>query len=353
MGGAEKLLVESIPRFVEQGLTIDLLLLNGTDFPFLNELETKNCCKIHSLGKGSVYNPFLIFKIIPFLKKIDLVHVHLFPALYWVALAKLISFSKTKLLFTEHSTSNKRRDRWFYRTLDRFIYAKYDYIVTISTEVKLFVKRHLAAKSSKFRTINNGVDFENINKAIASNRGDFDCSIDDKIIIQVARFTKEKDPLTLIKSVPYLDFPVRLLLVGEGPEMPQAIDLVSSLEIEDKVSFLKSRSDVPNLLKMSDLAVLSSHHEGLSLSGIEAMASGTPLVASKVSGLTTLVYGAGVLFEQEDEIDLANQINKLLSDKNHYQQIVDSCLVRAKKYGIESMVNEHIQLYTEVCKSPN
>ena len=110
-GGAEKLILETIPLFNKQNIQTDLAFLNGYDYPFLKILKNLKCCSIFSLGNKSVYNPILIFKIIPHLKKYDLVHVHIFPSLYCVALAKMISFSEVKLVYTEHSTSNNRRKR--------------------------------------------------------------------------------------------------------------------------------------------------------------------------------------------------------------------------------------------------
>lgn len=352
-GGAEKLLLESIARLREEGLAIDILLLNGSDYPFLDELRKKDCCTIHVLSKGNVYNPILLFKIIPFLRKYDLLHVHLFPSLYWVALAKMITFSSTKLIFTEHSTSNQRRDNFLYNLTDRIVYKYYHKVITISTEVKMLLKQHLKAKNNKFRTIHNGVDFDKIMNAHPSSKDDFSSITDEKILIQVARFTREKDPATLIKSISYINVPVKLLLVGEGPEMEAMKELVSTLEIEDRVVFLGIRTDVPSLLKMADVAVLSSNHEGQSLYGIEAMASGTPLVASNVPGLKTLVHGAGILFKHKDEIDLANQINLLLEHPDVYKKTVTSCINRARKFGLDNMVNNHIQLYKEICQNPN
>ena len=93
-GGAEKLLLETLPLYNQKGIKVDLLLLDGKDYPFLKELNNQNCCTIYNLGKASAYNPFLIFKIIPYLKRYDLIHAHLFPTLYWLAFAKLISFNK-------------------------------------------------------------------------------------------------------------------------------------------------------------------------------------------------------------------------------------------------------------------
>ena len=348
-GGAQKLIFDAIPKFNERGVTVDLLLLNGNPEPFLLELEKKNCCTIYRLGSGSVYNPMLIFKILPYLRKYDIFHVHLFPALYWCAMAKMITFSKTMLVFTEHSTSNKRRSNWIYRNIDRFIYKRYKSVVTISTEVKLFLKKHLGAKHTRYRTIHNGVDFDQFFYAKKALRKDHDILDTETILIQVASFTPQKDQETLIKSIPFIDGSVRLMLLGEGHELLRMKELVSELDINDKVRFLGIRTDVHELLKMADIAILSSHHEGLSLSGLEAMASGTPLVASNVSGLKTLVHGAGTLFRHQDEIDLANRVNELIANSTLYEEKAAAGLDRAKKYELGTMIEKHIQLYTELC----
>ena len=63
-GGAEKLVVDLIPYYVNKGITTDLLLLNGANTVFKNKLERKNCCTIYSLGLKSVYNPLLIFSCV-------------------------------------------------------------------------------------------------------------------------------------------------------------------------------------------------------------------------------------------------------------------------------------------------
>jgi glycosyltransferase involved in cell wall biosynthesis len=352
VGGAEKLLLDFIPEFNSKGFQVDLLLLNGSSHQFLKELKIQKCCDIHFLTKGSVYNPLHIFNIIPFLKKYDIVHVHLFPALYWVALAKALSFSKTKLVFTEHSTSNRRRNSFFFRQIDRWIYRRYARVVVISTEVKLLLKRHLRLRNSRFRKIPNGVDFQKLNTAKTARKAEF-AETNEKIIIQVARFSKQKDQETLLRAIPFISHPVQLLLVGDGPEILKIKELARTLEISKQVHFLGIRSDVPQLLKMADIAVMSSHHEGLSLSGIEAMASGTPLVASKVFGLSTLVHGAGILFAHADPVDLASKIERLLNNPEQYNKIALLCEQRAKMYSLDKMIRSHIQLYSSLCQNQN
>jgi len=160
IGGAEKLLVDSIPLYKAKGINMELLLLNGTKTPFFYELE-KGGVTIHSLSKGdikTVYNPLLVFQIISYLRKYDIIHAHLFPTLYWVALAKWLSRSKTKLIFTEHSTHNRRMEQKSWQIIDKFIYKQYDCIVSITKDVDSMIKSHLSFPLDKFKIINNGIN---------------------------------------------------------------------------------------------------------------------------------------------------------------------------------------------------
>ncbi|GGK60495.1 MULTISPECIES: glycosyltransferase [Flavobacteriaceae] len=343
-GGAEKLLLETLPLYNKKGIAMDLLVLDGANYPFLKTLKKRQCCKIYSLTNKSIYNPFLIFKIIPYFKKYDVIHVHLFPALYWVAIAKVLSFSKAKIIYTEHNTTNSRRSSAIFGLVDKLIYKKYSKIVTIAKEVDLNLRSHLNFKPSKFKLINNGINLEKYNNVTPYPKNNFFTEY-DKILLQVSSFTEQKDQATLIKSLTELPDHIKLLLVGEGELKPECEALVKKLQLTSRVQFLGVRMDVPQLLKTADIIILSSHHEGLSLSSIEGMASGKPFIASDVSGLTDVVKGAGLLFPVGDEKALAKHIRMLLNDENYYNQVAYACLERSKKYAIEMMVKKHIALY--------
>jgi glycosyltransferase involved in cell wall biosynthesis len=346
-GGAEKLLLESIPIYNQKGIKVDILLLNGAELPFLKELTQKRCCTIYCLGKGSVYNPLLIFKLIPYLKKYEIVHVHLFPAFYFVALAKLFSNSKNSLVYTEHCTSNKRLDSKLLSFIDKKIYHFYDKLICISDEILHIIKKHTSLVQNRFQLIENGISLSDINIAlpIPKNKISSQISNTDKILIQVAGFRKQKDQQTLIKALKYLPLHVKLILVGDGVLKFECENLVNKLELQDRVFFLGLRMDVPQLLKTADIIVLSSKYEGLSLSSIEGMASGKPFVASNVPGLREIVAGAGLLFEESNEEDLASKINHLLDNQTFYDETVDNCMIRAMQYDICYMVEKQIELY--------
>lgn len=346
-GGAEKLILETLPLYNAQEITADLLVLNGTAHPFLTKLQSLKCCKIFSLGTSSVYNPLHIFKIISYLKKYDMVHVHLFPAQYWVVIAKLISFSKTKLIFTEHNTSNRRLENPIFRFIDRYIYRFYTAVVCITPEIKTLLLNHTGLSETTFYVIENGVNLSIIKNATASQKSEINDTLNeaDNILIQVAAFREQKDQKTLIKAMLLLPECCKLILVGVGPLKVECETLVADLGLQNRVLFLGARMDVPELLKMADIVVLSSKYEGLSLSSIEGMASGSPFVASDVPGLTEVVKGVGILFPQGDETLLAKEISALINDPEYYKTVALACQQRAADYDIHKMVDQHLTLY--------
>ena len=353
-GGAEKLIAETLPLYAECGVEVDLLLLNGIEHPFFKDLASKKCCRIFSLGTGSIYNPLHIFRIIPFLKKYDLVHVHLFPAQYFVVLAKIISGANTKLIFTEHSTSNRRiRGNFLVRYLDVYIYKKYDKIIAISEKVRSVLQNYTKIEIDKFCVIENGVNIDKISRAIPANRNILlkKSTLKDCLIIQVSSFQEPKDQKTLIRAMALLPDFFKLILVGVGALQKESEVLVAELGLQKNVFFLGVRMDVPQLLKTADIVVLSSKYEGLSLSSIEGMASGKPFIASDVPGLKEIVAGAGILFPLGDVQKLAEEILQLATDENYYNRIAKQCMHRSQDFDIIKMVDSHLALYHQLINS--
>lgn len=345
-GGAEKLIVDSVPIYQKKGINTDVLVLKDEQTQFWKQLQKNSKGKITGLTKGSVYNPLLIFKIIPLLKKYDIIHLHLFPVLYWVVLAKWISISKTKLIYTEHNTHNKRRKKFIFQTIDRYIYKGLDQIITISPEVENKLKEHLKGKEKDIELIHNGVDIQKFATAKAYDKADFfdkDCFI----LIQVSSFREQKDQPTLIKSLNFLPNNIKLLLVGDGPLKAENEKLVQELNLTNRVKFLGLRNDIPSLLHTADISILSSYYEGLSLACIEGMASG-PFIASDVPGLREIVKGYGLLFEQGNEKALADTILSLEKNPGMKENVVKACQKRAEEFDIQKMVDAYIGLYTSV-----
>jgi glycosyltransferase involved in cell wall biosynthesis len=351
-GGAEKLLVDMLPLYEAKGIDVELLLLNGTSTPFLDKLTTTFVGKISSLGNRSVYNPVNILGLCRYIKKYDVVHVHLFPSFYWVAIAKVISRSKTQLVYTEHSISNRRFRSSFTKPIDTFIYKQYTKIVGITQSICDLIANRFNKKEGTI-LIENGVNINQIINEVPlsikalSELCQSDLS-DKKIVLQVSSFHPPKDQMTVIKSLNLMDKNIVLILVGTGHMKAQIEKQTINLGLKNRVFFLGVRTDVHAILKAVDLIVLSSKYEGMSLSSIEGMASGKAFVASDVPGLKEVVAGAGVLFPFGDIKKLAESITLLLGDNSKYDSVATKCLLRAKEYDISRMLEKHIDLYQDL-----
>jgi len=342
-GGAEQLIVDSVPIYQEKGLEMDVLILKNNKTVFKRELEQRSSGKIIWLTSSSIYNPLLILKIIPYFRKYDIIHAHLFPTLYWVVLAKWFSFSKSKIFYTEHNTENRRRSHFLLKIIDRFIYSKLTFIGCISQGTYDNLNSHLK-KSDRLKVINNGINLKRF-KGLNENQKRSFFSKDDTVLIQVSSFKIQKDQKTLIETLKYLPDNIKLLLVGDGILRSEREKQVEELNLGSRIKFLGIRNDVPLLLSSSDIVVLSSFYEGFGLAIVEGMAANKPVVASDVSGLREIVRNYGLLFEQGNAKDLAKQIMFLYENKELYKRIQKACLDRAKDFQIEKMVDDYINEY--------
>jgi glycosyltransferase involved in cell wall biosynthesis len=344
-GGAEKLLVDTLPKFNNEHVEAELLILKHNKTPFYKTLIDNNVIIVTLSNKLSIYNPYNIFKIIPHLKKFEIVHVHLFPALYWVAIANLFISKKPKLVLTEHNTENRRRHNLILKITDKYIYKAYTKIIAISNATKTNLEKHLGGNLDKIITINNGIDLNKIIKAIPYKHKDLNLPDNAKIIIQVSSFTNQKDQNTLIRAMLNLPKHMHLLLVGDGPQKKTSVELAKTLKIENNVHFLGYRSDVPELVKTAHISVLSSHYEGFGLAIVEGMAANNACVASNVAGLSEIISDCGILFNPGDSNKLNEILLQLDSDNILYSKIANQCLKKAEMYNIEAMINSQIKLY--------
>lgn len=344
-GGAEKLMVDLLPRLRERGHDVELLLMYGADTPFRQQLE-KEGIKVMDLGQTpSFYSPLKFLKMLPHLKRYDVIHTHNTSPQIFAAVGNLL-FGR-RLVTTEHSTSNRRRGWRGFRAIDRWMYRRYDRIICISAKAQENLQEYLGEISTPILTVNNGVDVPRYAEAEPSPELE-SIAPGSRKIIMVAAFRWEKDQDTLIKAMQLLPEQFHLFLVGYGQRQELCTALANELGVSQRVHFMGMRTDVPQLLHAADYVVMSSHFEGLSLSSVEGMSSGRPFLASDVDGLREVVTGAGVLFPHQDSRALANEIMKLENDSKLYHRVADRCVREAKRYDISTMADAYSNLYNQL-----
>ena len=346
IGGAERLMVDLLPLLQQHDdLDVELLLFNGADTAFKRDLQQQGI-KIHQLGcvdnvddLWSVYNPRLIARLKKYLGSYDIIHTHNTACQLFVPIAKAMFGSKSALVTTEHSTNNRRRSKWWCRPIDRWMYSRYKAIVCISDRAQESLENYIGKKDNLL-TINNGVDVKRFLRPVKDITGQ-ECFV----ITMVAGLRAEKDHETVLRAMTHLPANYRLQLVGGGVREAELKALTTRMGLDDRVTFLGIRSDVPDILERSDVVLLSSHWEGLSLSSVEGMASGRPFIASDVKGLREVVGGYGVTFPHGDDKALAEKILELCNNPEMYREVATSCQQRAREFDISLMADRYYELY--------
>lgn len=344
-GGAEKLIVDLAPKLKNLGHTVDVLLFDGSDTPFKQQLATLNVNILTLSNGGSVYNPLHICKLIPILRKYDIIHTHNTAPQLFTSIANL--FCKKTLITTEHSTTNRRREWWWYKPIDRFMYNQYKEVICISDQAEENLRNYIGKCRANMTTIFNGVDVQKYSNAQPSRELD-NLAPNCKKIIMVAGFRYQKDQDTLIRATALLPKKFHTFLVGDGERREVCENLAISEGVADRVHFMGIRMDVPELLKAADYVVLSSHWEGLSLASIEGMSGGKPFIASDVDGLHEMVENAGILFRHQDTEQLTQEIMSLEESPAKYQSVAQQCFDKAKLFDISIMVSKYNDVYINV-----
>lgn len=356
MGGAENLLIGLAGEQVVRGHDVTVVpLVCGDNTPVRAKMVEKGI-KIKPLkDKGTDRNPWFVIRIIAMLSRYDIVHVHLFPSLYWAGFAKIFSFSRTPMVYTEHSTNNKRRGHFFLHITDRLVYQYgYNKIIACSEKaLETFRKAYPTVSNACY--INNGVDTSVFRDAKPYSKQEL-LGIDNDcfVVTMVARFMTMKRQDTIVEAITRLPETIHAVFVG-GEETDEGLKRVKAMavkmDVANRIHFLYIRNDVPRILKTSDVVIMASDYEGLSLSSIEGMAAGKPFVASNVNGLKEVVGGAGLLYENKDAEALAQIIGKLAVNKDYYKEIAVKCSQRAKAYDLKGMVDSYFKVYKEVIKN--
>jgi len=210
---------------------------------------------------------------------------------------------------------------------DEIIYRMADKVIAVSDEVKQIVQTNYHLNSSDVFVLKNGIiaEFDNIGPV------DIETELSvpgaKKKLIAVGSLTYQKAFEVLIKAAGDLvekgHNDLLVLIVGEGEERPQLENLISDLGLRKWVHLLGLRNDVLGLLKTSDVFIMPSRYEGLSIAMIEAMACGLPIIASDAPGLNSTIQHNhnGLLFAVENHRALSDCITRVLTDSILCQEL--------------------------------
>jgi sugar transferase (PEP-CTERM/EpsH1 system associated) len=170
----------------------------------------------------------------------------------------------------------------------------------------------------------------------------------------VARLAQEKDHLTLLRACKLLSdrqTPFRLVIIGDGSLRGELELAASDLNLSGQVEFAGVRHDIPDQLQRLDIFALSSTTEGISLTLLEAMASGLPVVATDVGGNPEVVVDGttGFIVPPANPEAMAEKLELLIQDRSLRERMGAAGRKRVEEhFDIRQTARQYEELYREV-----
>jgi glycosyltransferase involved in cell wall biosynthesis len=203
--------------------------------------------------------------------------------------------------------------------------------------------------------ISNGVDTERFTPGPATFRDEWGAQ-DDEVVILLARRLVEKNGVTVfaeaLSRLAETDLKFRAVFAGDGAEREAVTQILSRNKAIDSSVFLGNvpNENMPAIYRSADLSVLPSFMEATSITGLESMACGLPLVGTKVGGIPVLIddENTGVLVEPGDPEGLAKAIHQLADDATLRRGMGDRARQRAADlFSWDRIANETVAIYQQ------
>jgi glycosyltransferase involved in cell wall biosynthesis len=248
----------------------------------------------------------------------DVVHAHLPPAELYARLALL--GTATPLVITRHN-DERFAPVAFERALSRWCAARAARVIAISQAVARWTTaapRGPRLPAGPVRIIRYALAPPPAMPPAPDLAGP------GKLVVTIARLVPQKGLDVLLEAFAKVPPPARLVIVGEGALRPQLQAQIARLGLGGRVRLAGARADIPAVLAAAQLFVLPSRWEGFGLVLLEAMAAGTPILATRVSAIPEVLADCGVLVPPDDAPALAAAMLDMLADP-------DLCAVLAKR----------------------
>jgi glycosyltransferase involved in cell wall biosynthesis len=359
--GGGVVVVEAITRgLVEQGHSVCALCLSDIAGDHLRKAGAQIVTS--SLWRRTI-NPFLdlaaLWEIYQMCRreKYDIVNTHTSKGGFIGRIgARLAGVPLVVHTVHGYAFSTNHLPRWLafiYTLLEKFATLFCDLIISVNAEDREAAIEKKVVPPGKIVTVLNGIDtarFENA-CAPAALRDELDPTGEAILIGSTGRLSTQKGFSYLISAMPLVleTYPnARLVIAGKGPLDEELDALIEELALSEQCRMLGFRDDVPELLSCLDIFVLPSLWEGLSISLLEAMAAGKPIVATDIRGTREVLEDGvdGLVVPSGDPAALAVGMISLIRDRERALVLGECARHKVKTaFSEEAMVRHTLDLY--------
>lgn len=335
-GGAERVVVELTKAGLAQGHDVRILTLTDEEgSPRLEASKSKLPVDTLASWGGPLTSRSAVKRATT---QADLLHAHLFPSLYVG-----VGFDGPKV-FTEHNSTNRRRENQLFTIPDRIAYESYDALVgvshAVSNNLRAYIER-IGARTALPTTIYNGVP-EHFFRLLRPRRADY-CRL-----LLVGSFTPQKNHSLALEALQLLPT-MTLDLAGAGPLEASVRKQAKNLGVEKRVNFRGEVADIRTLMGETDILLSTSIFEGFGLAVAEAQATGMPVVAPNVGGVREVFQDgfSGMSFSNYQAYEVARKIREVAREES-YEALSKGAREYAARFSLSSSSQNYLSLYREL-----
>ncbi len=362
VGGMEIQVARVIPHLRDHGVEATVLTRRtaGT-----SRSETHDGIQIHRLAipggpgmRSIAFTALGTANVIRRRREIDVLHAHSLMSPTTIAAISGVLMRKPRVVTSHQSYEH---DHLLKKPLGRERLRLYKHIISRWVSISSDIERLLLAHDvspTKIVSIQNGIDTQTFSPAVGEERNRLRqerlLPPDKPIVVFAGRLQHVKNVDVLLRAWAGLNVG-HLIILGDGDERESLESLAAELNICDRVDFRGMVPDVVDYLRASDVFVLPSASEGLSVALLEAMASGLVPVATAIGGTTDLIRDTenGLLVTPGDVDELRDALSRALDDRcwrndaaHRSRELVHS------RYDLRGIAEDLVNVYREVVTAP-
>lgn len=356
VGGAEKTLFNLATLLDHQAFTVAGAVSLKPEGEYGRRLREAGV-KVETLGAHSARprDAAALAKIIG-RERPDIVHALMYQAIQVARMAKPQAGVPFKLISSPRV--NYRTRSTLTLAFDRWQKDRDDLLIAECQASADFLVNKQGYDPKKVKVIRNGIETagwpaSKVDRA--KHRLELRLGANDLLVGAVGRLDEQKGFDVLVESMAQLkSFPIKCVILGEGPERVRLEGLVRKHQLEKSVWLLGERADVPAWLSSFDVYCLPSRWEGLPNALLEAMALGLPVVASAVDGVPEVVENErnGLLVAAGAPAGLANAFRRLVTEFPLRAKLgAAASAIIADKFTLRRMIAEYEETYKKVVAS--
>lgn len=353
LAGTERIVFE-MAKTLQEEYQVGICCLDDRGF-FWDRLQSEGI-KLYCLERKAGWHWKNFYRMNQVLKnfKPDIIHAHQYTPYFYSVMAKIMTFSHTKLIFTEHGRHFPDQVRRTRRMLNQLFLKFTDAVTAVSEFSKSRLYQLEGIRSKPIQVIYNGLVSPAKNEEKRDIRAECGLSADTKIIGFVGNLRPVKNPFFLLRAfqeVAENRSDVALVFIGEGPLKKRLMAMAEEFELQNKVHLIGPRYPAEPYLSSFDIFVLPSLSEGTSLALLEAICHEVPVIVTDRGGSPEIVQDGktGFVVECNDKEALAEAMAAILEYPEASRQMAqDARHDIVDRFQFSKMMQAYKKIYKEV-----